>query len=84
MYNPETNVFITAVTIAYSPQYTIGNRLPVIVMELMGESLTRFLERSDAELPIYVQVNFCHDIALAPTCTPSTLHIETSPVTMFC
>ena len=39
--------------------------LPVLVMELMEESLTKFLECSDTELPIYLQVNFCHGIALA-------------------
>lgn len=39
--------------------------LPVLVMELMEESLTKFLERSDTELPTYLQVNFCHDVALA-------------------
>ena len=42
-----------------------GNRLPVIVMELMDESLTRFLEHSNAELLLHLQVNFCHDVALA-------------------
>ena len=44
-----------------------GNRLPVLVMELMEESLTKFLERSDTELPIYLQINFSHDVALALT-----------------
>ena len=41
------------------------NTLPVLVMELMDESLTRFLERSDVQLPLHLQVNFSHDIALA-------------------
>lgn len=41
------------------------NTLPILVMELMDESLTRFLERSDIELPLHLQVNFSHDIALA-------------------
>ena len=43
----------------------LGNSLPVLVMELMDESLTRFLERSDTELPLHLQVNFSHDVALA-------------------
>jgi serine/threonine protein kinase len=47
--------------IARDPETT----LPVLVTELMEESLTKFLERSDTELPIYLQVNFCHDVALA-------------------
>ena len=40
-------------------------RLPVLLMELMDESLTRFLERSNEPLPYHTEVNFCHDIALA-------------------
>ena len=42
-----------------------GNSLPVLVMELMDENLTRFPERSDTELPLHLQVNFSHDVALA-------------------
>ena len=34
-------------------------------MELMDESLTRFLERSQEPLPYHTQVNLCHDVALA-------------------
>ena len=41
------------------------SRLPVLLMELMDESLTRFLERSQEPLPYHTEVNFCHDIALA-------------------
>ena len=41
------------------------SRLPVLLMELMDESLTRFLERSNEPLPYHTEVNFCHDIALA-------------------
>ena len=41
------------------------SRLPVLLMELMDESLTRFLERSNDPLPYHTEVNFCHDIALA-------------------
>ena len=41
------------------------SRLPVLLMELMDESLTRFLERSNKPLPYHTEVNLCHDIALA-------------------
>ena len=40
-------------------------RLPVLLMELMDDSLTRFLEQSQEPLPYCTQVNICHDIALA-------------------
>ena len=38
--------------------------LPVIVMELMHESLSRLLFRSKS-LPRYIEVNICHDVAQA-------------------
>ena len=41
------------------------SRLPVLLMELMDENLTRFLERSHESIPYYTVVNLCHDIALA-------------------
>ena len=41
------------------------SRLPVLLMELMDESLTRFLERCHEPLPYHTEVNLCHDIALA-------------------
>ena len=41
------------------------SRLPVLLMELMDESLTRFLERFHESLPYHTEVNLCHDIALA-------------------
>jgi len=41
------------------------SRLPVLLMELMDESLTRFLKRSQEPLPYHTEVNLCHDIALA-------------------
>ena len=41
------------------------SRLPVLLMELMDESLTRFLEGSNEPLSYHTEVNFCHDIALA-------------------
>ena len=39
--------------------------LPVLLMELMDESLAAFLERSNKPLPYHLQVNLCHDVALA-------------------
>ena len=41
------------------------SRLPVLLMELMDESLNQFLERSNEPLPYHSEVNFCYDIALA-------------------
>ena len=37
----------------------------VLLMELMEESLTSFLERSAPPLPFHTEVNICHDISLA-------------------
>ncbi len=37
----------------------------VLLMELMDGSLTKFLERSTGPLPYHVQLNICHDVALA-------------------
>ena len=39
--------------------------LPVLLMELMDSSLTRFLEQSEEPLAFHTQVDICHDIALA-------------------
>ena len=36
-----------------------------LLMELMDESLTRFLERSSGSFPYHIQLNICHDVALA-------------------
>ena len=41
------------------------SRLPVLLMELMDESLTQFLEQSHKPLPYHTEVILCHDIALA-------------------
>ena len=41
------------------------SRLPVLLMELLDESLTKMLECSQQSLSYYVQVDICHDIALA-------------------
>ena len=40
-------------------------RLPVLLMELMDESLTHYLERSTTPLPFNIEVSVCHDIAMA-------------------
>ena len=42
-----------------------GTRLPVLLIELMDDNLTRFLEQSQEPLPYHIQVNICYDIALA-------------------
>ena len=36
-----------------------------LLMELMDENLTRFLERSTGPLPYHTQLSICHDVALA-------------------
>ena len=41
------------------------SRRLVLLMELMDESLTRFLERSTGPLPYHTQLNICHDVAFA-------------------
>ena len=40
-------------------------RLPVLLMELMDDSLTHFLESSPQPIPYHIQVNICHDISQA-------------------
>ena len=39
--------------------------LPVLLIELMDDSLTHFLESSLPPVPYHIQVNLCHDIAIA-------------------
>ena len=41
--------------------------LPVLLMELMDDSLTHFLEAATQQIPYHIQVNICHDITLALT-----------------
>ena len=41
------------------------SRRTVLLMELMDESLTRFLERLTGPLRYHSQLNICHDVALA-------------------
>ena len=45
--------------------YDPNTRLPVLLMELCDQSLTTFLERSPGPLSYHIQINICHDIALA-------------------
>ena len=45
--------------------YDPESSLPVLLMELMDESLTQFLEQSNEPLPYHTEVNVSHDIALA-------------------
>ena len=40
-------------------------RLPVLLMELMDDSLTYFLESSTQPIPYHIQINICHDVTLA-------------------
>ena len=44
---------------------TSDTHLPVLIMELMDDSLTHFLESSTQPIPYHIQVNICHDITLA-------------------
>ena len=40
-------------------------KLPVLIMELLEESLTMMLEHSKQPLPYSLEVDLCHDVALA-------------------
>lgn len=42
-----------------------NTRMPCLLMELMDESLTRFLERLRGPVPFHTSVDFAHDIAMA-------------------
>ena len=42
-----------------------GNHRPILLMELMEQSLTHFLESRQRALPYHVQVDITHDITLA-------------------
>ena len=41
------------------------SKRPVLLMEVMDESLTKYLERSTNIVPYHIQVNICYDVALA-------------------
>ena len=45
--------------------YDPEEKLPVLLMELMDESLTQFLKRVQEPLPYHTEVNLCYDISLA-------------------
>ena len=45
--------------------HDLSSDSPVLLMELMDSSLTRFLENSPNPIPYHVQVNICHDIVIA-------------------
>ena len=46
-------------------KYDSDSNSPVLLMELMDDSLTHFLESSLQPVPYHLQVNFCLDIVLA-------------------
>ena len=41
------------------------SKLPILMMELVNENLTTMLENAKHPLPFYLEVDICHDIALA-------------------
>ena len=41
------------------------SKLPILIMELLEENLTKMLEKAKHPLPYYLEVDLCHDIALA-------------------
>ena len=45
--------------------YDPDTRLPVLLMEICDESLSAFLERSPGPLSYHIELNICHNIALA-------------------
>ena len=62
--------FLSRVNHPYIVQYLGTYRdpetnAPVLLMELMDESLTHFLESSPGDIPYHIQVNLCYDIAQA-------------------
>ena len=42
-----------------------SSNLPILLMELMDESLTQFLTRFEDPLPLYTQLNICFNVAMA-------------------
>ena len=51
--------------VQYLGTYRDSTRLPVLLMELMDDSLTHFLESSPQPIPYHIAVNICHDVTLA-------------------
>lgn len=54
--------------------------IPVLLMELMDENLTKFLAGALAQIPFHTQVNICHDVtqALAFLHSNSIIHRDLS------
>ena len=50
------------VTMCPGPQ---SKRRPILVMELMEQSLTQYLEEAENNIPVHLQVNLCLDITFA-------------------
>ena len=62
--------FLSGVRHPHIVQYLGVSRDPesgllVLLMELLDDNLTHFLEQSQEPLPYHIQVSLCHDIALA-------------------
>ena len=43
----------------------VDSRLPALLMELMDDSFTHFMESCTQPIPYHIQVNICHDITVA-------------------
>ena len=51
--------------VQYLGMYRNQSGLPVLLMEILDQSLTAFLEHSSLPLSNHTQFNLCHDVALA-------------------
>ena len=51
--------------VQYLGMYRDSADTPVLLMELMDDSLTHFLESSPQPIPYHITVNICHDVTLA-------------------
>jgi len=41
------------------------SKLPILLMELLDESLTQFLKKAQSPLPLPTELDICHDVAMA-------------------
>ena len=57
-----------------TPFRDTDTHLPVLIMELMDDSLTQFLESSIQPIPFHIQVNICYDITLVLSFLHSNHH----------